>query len=82
MELWKLPLPDPPYHFTKGPFTATDFTQGIMSTIKRKITSHIKDSDYSLKKQKKYQNLDKAEILELVDWELKTTMICKKQLKF
>ena len=38
-----------------------------MSTIKRKITSHIKNSNYSLKKQKKYQNLDKAEILELVD---------------
>jgi hypothetical protein len=69
-------LTQTPYHITKGPIYSSSFypvsrLQGILKSKKQK-----QQIPHSLKRQSKHQTQTQIwQILELSDWEFKTTMI-------
>lgn len=70
MTVERLPHPHTLHHFTKGLFTTVPVTQYIMYSFTKKNTKQCEETQQTTE-----PDSDMAEVLELTEWEFKTTTI-------
>lgn len=70
MTVERLPSPNTLHHFTKGLLTTDPVTQYIMCSFTKKTTKQCEETQQTTE-----PDSDMAEVLELTEWEFKTTTI-------